>query len=80
MYCENQIISPRYGAPLIVLEEDGISGCFALTMKSTKFCREEAMKLFYALGITELPKPDTGKEYSGKIIFSQMLPKDLNLE
>jgi len=80
MYCENQIISPRYGAPLIVLEEDGISGCFALTMKDTKFSREEAMQMFYALGITELPKPDLGKEYSGKLIFSQLLPKDINME
>ena len=53
---------------------------FALTLDSTEFSREEAMKYFYEIGIKELPKPDRGKKYSGKLIFSQLLPKDLNLE
>ncbi len=80
MFCENQIISPRYGAPIIALEEDGISGCFALTMKGTKFSREDTMKMLFEIGVTELLKPDMGKEYSGKLIFSQLLPKDLTME
>jgi len=80
MYVRNQVISPRYGAPVIVLAEDGITGLFALTLDSTEFSREEAMKYFYEIGIKELPKPDRGKKYSGKLIFSQLLPKDLNLE
>ncbi|MBI4052612.1 MAG: DNA-directed RNA polymerase subunit A' [Candidatus Diapherotrites archaeon] len=80
MLVRDQIVSPRYGAPVIIMDEDGISGAFALTMKSTTFSREEAMKYFYEIGLTEMPKPDLGKRYSGKLIFSLMLPQDLNLE
>lgn len=80
MYVRNQVISPRYGAPVIILDEDGVSGAFVLTMKATEFTREEAMQYFFEMGIKELPKPDRGKNYSGKIVFSEMLPKDLNLE
>jgi len=80
MFVRDQVISPRYGAPVIILDEDGVSGVFALTMQSTEFSREDAMKYFYEIGITDLPKPDRGKNYSGKLIFSQLLPKGLNLE
>lgn len=80
MLSRDQIISPRYGAPLIAPKEDGVSGCFALTMPQTEFDKNEAMQLLYTLGVNELPKPDRGKKYSGKLIFSQILPKDLNIE
>ncbi|MBU1120679.1 MAG: DNA-directed RNA polymerase subunit A' [archaeon] len=79
MFVQNQVISPRYGAPVITLDEDGMSGCYILTMKSTKFSKEDTMNYFYHMGLTEIPKPDSGKEYSGKMIFSQLLPKNLNL-
>ncbi len=80
MYVRDQVISPRYGGPVIILDEDGVSGLYVLTMKSTEFTPEEAMQYFYEIGITNIPKPDRGKNYSGKIIFSQTLPKDLDLE
>jgi len=80
MLVRDQIISPRFGAPVIAPKEDGVSGCFTLTMPQTEFTKEEAMKLLYEIGVTELPKPDKGKKYSGKVIFSQILPKGLNLE
>ena len=80
MLVRNQIISPRYGGPVIVLEEDGVSGTFVLTMDSTQFSREAVMQYFFEMDLSELPKPDKGKNYSGKLIFSQMLPPDLNLE
>jgi DNA-directed RNA polymerase subunit A' len=80
MFARNQVISPRYGAPIIVLAEDGITGLFALTTNLMEFTRENAMAYFYEIGLKEIPKPDRGKKYSGKLIFSQLLPKDLNLE
>lgn len=80
MYVENQIISPRYGAPVIILDEDGVSGTYILTMKTTKLRKDEVMRYFHMAGNTEIPKPDRGKEYSGKIVLSQLLPEDLNLE
>ena len=80
MMVRDHIISARYGAPVIAPKEDGVSGCFTLTLPQTKFSKEEAMQLLYLIGKTELPKPDEGKMYSGKLIFSQILPRDLSLE
>lgn len=80
MYVENQIVSPRNGQPVIGGQEDDMTGLFILTMDQTEFTREEAMHYLYKLGITELPEPDRGKKWSGRLIYSQVLPKDLNLE
>jgi DNA-directed RNA polymerase subunit A' len=79
MMVEKNILSPRYGAPVVILDEDGVTGSFILTLESTEFEKEKAMEYFYLIGLTEIPKPDKGKKYSGKFIFSQLLPKDLNL-
>jgi len=80
MLVQNQIISPRYGGPVIILDEDGVSGAFVLTHPSTTFTKKEAMEMFYQIGVKDIPKADKGKNYSGRLIFSQLLPKDLNLE
>jgi DNA-directed RNA polymerase subunit A' len=80
MLTRDQVISPRFGAPIIAPEEDGISGMFALTMPQTEFTKEETMQLLFEIGIDELPKADRGKNYSGRLIFSQLLPKDLSME
>jgi DNA-directed RNA polymerase subunit A' len=79
MYAQDQIISPRYGGPVIILDEDGVSGTYILTMKNTKLNKEEAMQYFYEMGITELPKPKNGNYWTGKQVFSALLPKGLNL-
>jgi len=79
MFVQDQIISPRYGAPIIILDEDGVSGAYVMTMDQTEFDKEKAFQYFYEIGLKQFPKPDKGNKYSGKIIFSQMLPKDLNL-
>ena len=81
MYVQDQIISPRYGGPVIVLYEDGVSGCFLLTKKGMAFPREEAMQYAYEAGFTALPAGHENSEsIEGKELFSMLLPKDLNLE
>src|SRR3989338_3735539 len=80
MLAEKHIISTRYGSPIIVLDEDGVTGSFILTMHQTELTKEEAFKYFYEIGLKEFPKPDRGKNYSGKLVFSMLLPKDLNME
>ncbi len=79
MYAQDQIISPRYGAPVLILDEDGVSGCYVLTMKSTKLSKEETMQYYYEMGVTELPKTKNENAFSGKQVFSALLPKGLNL-
>jgi DNA-directed RNA polymerase subunit A' len=80
MLTRDQIISPRFGAPVIAPEEDGVSAPFALTLPQTELSKEDTMQLLYNMGITDIPKPDKGKNYSGRLIFSQIIPKDLTME
>ncbi|MDO8428311.1 MAG: DNA-directed RNA polymerase subunit A' [Candidatus Diapherotrites archaeon] len=80
MLVQNQVLSPRYGMPIVILDEDGISGSTVLTLDTTELDRETAYRYFYEMGIKELPKPDRGNKYSGKLIFSQLLPKDLTMK
>jgi DNA-directed RNA polymerase subunit A' len=80
MLVQNQIISPRFGAPVITFEEDGISGAFLLTFHKTRFDRAHMMQMLYDTGHTDLPAADDGKLYSGKVLFSKLLPPGINME
>jgi DNA-directed RNA polymerase subunit A' len=76
MSVEHQIRSPRYGKPIIACKHDYITGLYMLTKKDTKFSRREAASLLFAIGIEDMEIKD---EYTGKEIFSILLPKDLNI-
>ncbi|MBI2076463.1 MAG: DNA-directed RNA polymerase subunit A' [Candidatus Aenigmarchaeota archaeon] len=76
MKVENHIRSPRYGMPIIACKHDHITGCYFLTKKETKLGKKEASQLLFALGIDDFESKD---EYSGKEIFSMILPKGLNI-
>lgn len=77
MAVENHIRSPRYGLPIIACKHDHITGCHMLTRDETKLTKKEAVELATAAGIeTELEKDD----YTGKEIFSLLLPPDLDME
>ncbi|MEM4235578.1 MAG: DNA-directed RNA polymerase subunit A', partial [Candidatus Anstonellaceae archaeon] len=78
MKVHNQILSPRHGQPIIKFHEDYISGCWFLTREEAEFSKEEACRLLYIGGITKLPPPDRKTNYSGKLLFSMFLPKELN--
>ncbi|MFH0954853.1 MAG: hypothetical protein V1777_02020 [Candidatus Micrarchaeota archaeon] len=80
MIVQKNIISPRYGAPVISFEEDLISGSFLLTLPQTKIEPKQMMQYLYEIGITELPKPEKGKTYNGRELYSLLLPKDLNMK
>ncbi|MFH0832396.1 MAG: DNA-directed RNA polymerase subunit A' [Candidatus Aenigmatarchaeota archaeon] len=74
MKVENHIRSPRYGLPIIACKHDHITGCYLLTT-SNKLSRRESAEILFIIGI-EAEK----REYSGKEIFSMLLPDDLNIE
>lgn len=81
MIADKHVISIRTGKPVIAPDHDLISGAYLLTREKTEFTKKQAMELLYAIGITELPPADRGRGcYSGKLIFSQILPKGLNVE
>ncbi|MBN2122007.1 DNA-directed RNA polymerase subunit A' [Candidatus Micrarchaeota archaeon] len=80
MKVEDQIISPRHGHAIVKPQEDHVSAAYFFTRDDSVFTKEEASKLLYIAGITELPKPDKGKNYSGKLLFSMLLPEDLSIK
>ncbi len=82
MQVQDQILSPRYGAPIIGATKDFITGAYLLTRKETMLTADEVGKLLAATGYDgPIPEP-TIKEpeplWSGKDIFSLFLPEDFN--
>lgn len=77
MSVENNIISPKFGGPVIGLDLDQISGVYMLTDKNVILSKEEVVQLFGYAGIDiEVPnKP----QFTGKEAFSLMLPKEMNM-
>jgi DNA-directed RNA polymerase subunit A' len=83
MRVQEHILSPRFGGPVIGAIHDHITGAFLMTYGETKFNREETAYLLSLIGDRPLPKPDTVEDgepcWSGKLIFSTILPEDLNM-
>ncbi|MFC1803202.1 DNA-directed RNA polymerase subunit A' [Thermoproteota archaeon] len=82
MQVQDQILSPRYGAPIIGAGKDYISGAYLLTRKETMLKADEVGKLLSYIGYKgEIPQPtviDPEPIWSGKAIFSEFLPKDFS--
>jgi len=82
MQVQDQILSPRYGGPIIGAVRDLITAAFLLTRDSTYLTKEEVGKLLVAAGYEgPLPEPAVKKPkplWKGKQIFSLFIPKGLN--
>ncbi|NCN65467.1 MAG: DNA-directed RNA polymerase subunit A' [Candidatus Altiarchaeum hamiconexum] len=74
MKINQHIISPRYGGPIIGGRHDHVSGTYLLSNKE-KISRETALQI--TGGIVELPEEKA--DFTGKEIFSLLLPKDINV-
>ncbi|MDE1854969.1 MAG: DNA-directed RNA polymerase subunit A' [Candidatus Micrarchaeota archaeon] len=80
MAVQNQIFSPRDGNVIIANGEDGVIGLYLLTQDDTRLEKGEAECLLGAAGIREMPKAERDGTYSGKRVFSMLLPKGLDFE
>ena len=83
MRVQDQLVSPRYGGPIIGGIRDFITGAFILTRDDTTLSREEFANLALIGGYKgNLPEPDINHNgtmlYSGKQLFSLFLPSDFN--
>ncbi|BDH78998.1 hypothetical protein MTTB_03770 [Methanothermobacter tenebrarum] len=77
MRVQEHILSPRFGGPIIGGIHDHISGAYLLTRKGTEFEEGDAFQLLKRAGIS---LPDRkGRKWTGKEIFSMVLPDDLNI-
>jgi DNA-directed RNA polymerase subunit A' len=84
MRVQEQILSPRFGENIIGAIQDHISGTYLLTNENPQFNETQALDLLRATRINELPEPDgtdeSGDDYwTGRTIFSELLPDGLNL-
>jgi DNA-directed RNA polymerase subunit A' len=78
MEVHKNIISPKFGGPVIGLDLDQISGIYLLTHPETSMSREEVAQMFADAGIDiELPDRDA---FTGKEVFSLMLPREISME
>ncbi|OFV67622.1 MAG: DNA-directed RNA polymerase subunit A' [Candidatus Syntrophoarchaeum caldarius] len=84
MDVEMNILSPRFGGPVIGGIHDHISGLYLLTRGDMRFDENDALELLRRSRITDLIEPSAGEGnnkpyWSGKDIFSMILPEGLNL-
>ena len=84
MRVQEQILSPRFGENIIGAIQDHISGTYLLTNDNPHFTETQALDLLRATRVDELPDPDgeneTGPYWTGRTVFSLLLPDGLNLE
>ena len=80
MQPKDLILSPRDGEPIMALQEDELIGIFMLTRDDASFTKREACSLLAGVGVTELPTQEGKGRYSGRSLFSMILPKDFSYE
>jgi DNA-directed RNA polymerase subunit A' len=82
MQVQDQILSPRFGGPIIGAIRDIVTASYLFTRKSNYLTKNEVGKLLIATGYDgQLPKPKIKTPqplWSGKHIFSLFFPKYLN--
>ncbi|HEV2192146.1 MAG TPA: DNA-directed RNA polymerase subunit A' [Nitrosopumilaceae archaeon] len=83
MRVQDQLISPRYGGPIIGALRDFITGAYLLTKDGTTLTPEYFANLAMIGGYDgTFPEPaiknKNGQFYTGKQLFSLFMPKDFN--
>jgi DNA-directed RNA polymerase subunit A' len=82
MQVQDQILSPRFGGPIIGAIRDFITGAYYFTRRANLMPKDEVTRLLTATGyVGGLPEPAVKEPqplWSGKQIFSLFLPKTLN--
>ncbi|MDO9538236.1 MAG: DNA-directed RNA polymerase subunit A', partial [Thermoplasmata archaeon] len=83
MLVQENILSPRFGGPVIGGIHDYITGSFMLTHNNPLYSQDQTALILSRIGRVEWPEPaktEGGKRYwYGKTIFSMCLPKELNI-
>jgi DNA-directed RNA polymerase subunit A' len=85
MRVQEQMLSPRFGENIIGAIQDHVTGTYLLTNTNPEFTETQALDLLRATSVDTLPDPDgedeTGSPYwTGRTLFSELLPDDLSLE
>ncbi len=82
MRVQDQILSPRYGGPIIGAIRDYITGAYLLTKEDSYLTKEEFVNLATIGGyVGKIPKPakqEPEELYHGRQLFSLFLPEGFN--
>lgn len=80
---QQNILSPRFGGPIIGGIHDHISGIFMLTHDLRWFAKDDFLYLLKYYDFDHMPEPgkvENGVQYwSNKQVFSMILPNELNM-
>jgi DNA-directed RNA polymerase subunit A' len=80
---EENILSPRFGGPIIGGIHDHVSGIFLLTNRTRWFSKSEALYLTKNIDVENLPEAGMTRDgepmWSNKQVFSMVLPRELNM-
>ncbi len=74
-----QIITPQQSSPIIAMKQDQLLGTYNLTSEYYKIDWRTTMNLLASTQLDSLDNIPKDKEYSGKDIFSYLIPKKINL-
>jgi DNA-directed RNA polymerase subunit A' len=85
MRVQEQMLSPRFGENIIGAIQDHVTGTYLLTNENPRFTETQALDLLRATSVDTLPEPDGTDEtadpyWTGRSLFSELLPNDLSLE
>ena len=84
MRVQEQMLSPRFGENIIGSIQDHITGTYLLTNTNPTFNETQALDLLRQTGIDQLPEPlaeaDGEPAWTGRQLFSELLPSGLDLE
>lgn len=85
MRVQEHILSPRFGGPIIGAIHDHISGAYLLTKLGSEFTEEQALQIIRKSHLFNNENVDPKhlkrkhENWTGKELFSLLLPDDLNL-
>ncbi|MDR1722208.1 MAG: DNA-directed RNA polymerase subunit A', partial [Methanobrevibacter sp.] len=80
MRVQEHILSPRFGGPIIGAIHDHISGAYLLTRTGSTFTEEQAFQIIRKAGLTIPKRKEDGEDWTGKELFSLLLPEKLNMQ
>lgn len=74
-----QIITPQSSAPIIAIQQDQLLGTWNLTQEYYKLDWRTTMNLLSGLELDKFNDIEKNKEYTGKEIYSYLIPPKINL-
>ena len=84
MRVQEQMLSPRFGENIIGAIQDHITGLYLLTNQNPRFNETQALDLLRTTRTDELPASDGDEDgeayWTGRTLFSELLPEGLDLE